>query len=225
MHGPEPLTGGGDLNIVSTLLAAPLEAGKIYQGRLLRTDNTNGREMIVDKLELSPDNGGAILTEADDVNPGVVKTENATIYCEGTPASGAGGYGSTNTCIRRFLSPIENVGTGITITQSATDGDSFTINEAGVYTICYSDMNGSNAFLIGLSLNSTALSTVIEDPANDAYRIALHGHFTGSANGTARVFCTRYFSAGSVIRAHCGGGGGGNESSYQRTNFRISKIV
>jgi hypothetical protein len=73
MHGPESLTGGGDLNIVSTLLSAPLQSGKVYQGRLLRTDNTNGREMIVDKLELSPDNGGAILTEADEVNPGVVK--------------------------------------------------------------------------------------------------------------------------------------------------------
>jgi hypothetical protein len=74
MHGPEPLTGGGDLNIVSTLLAAPLEAGKVYQGRLLRTDSTDGREMIVDKLELSPDNGGAILTEAEADSPGIVKS-------------------------------------------------------------------------------------------------------------------------------------------------------
>ena len=46
----------------------------------------------------------------------------------------ANGYGSTNTKIRRFTNIVNNVGTDITYADSATLGNTFTINANGVVT-------------------------------------------------------------------------------------------
>jgi hypothetical protein len=110
----------------------------------------------------------------------------------------ANGNGSTNTAIRRFSTVVTNVGSDITYADSATLGATFTINNAGVYAISYTD-NLGNANEIGLSLNSSQLSTsILSITAADRLKSATTG-------GLAFSQCadwTGYLSAGAVIRAH-----------------------
>jgi hypothetical protein len=110
------------------------------------------------------------------------------------------GFGSTNTVIRRFTTTVTNQGSDITYADSATLGNTFTINTTGVYAISYTDASasaGSTPF--GISLNSTQLTTTISD-ITAADRLAYVD--TVSANGSATISWTGYLTSGSVIRAH-----------------------
>lgn len=113
---------------------------------------------------------------------------------------GLSGSGSTNTAIRRITSVIENQGNCITYTDSATLGASLTINFGGVYSFSYSDdFNGVN--LVGLSLNSTQLTTVVQSiTAADL----LSASTTAATNYYATTQWTGYLPAGSVVRPHGG---------------------
>lgn len=107
------------------------------------------------------------------------------------------GYGSTNTMIRRFTNTVTNVGSDITYADSATLGASFTINNAGVYSISYSDAFTSNSFM-GISLNTTQPTTNITSiNVGNALAVAWT-----TATAPECVSWTGYLDAGSVIRAH-----------------------
>lgn len=110
----------------------------------------------------------------------------------------ANGVGSTNTAIRRFTNILTNIGADITYADSSTLGGSFTINSSGIYAISYNDQfNGG--VLMGISLNSTQLTTAIQSiTAADALNIVIGP----TANGPANAQWTGYLPAGSVIRAH-----------------------
>ena len=106
------------------------------------------------------------------------------------------GYGSSNTRIVKYGATRLSTGTTITYTSSATNGDSFTINEDGLYMLSLVD-SGSGTVL-GFSVNSTQLSTDI-DSITAADRIALAS--AGNTN-TICVATPYYFAAGDVVRAH-----------------------
>jgi hypothetical protein len=80
VQGPVDLLGGGVLNVVRELCSDVLLDGKTYVGRLLRTDSTDTRAVIVDRLRLDPTNGGAIVPEAGPANLGVVKGSKAATF-------------------------------------------------------------------------------------------------------------------------------------------------
>lgn len=64
------------------------------------------------------------------------------------------GFGSSGTYVMRFANVDANVGTAIAYTSSSIDGDSFTINTDGVYSITYTDGAAvSPGDTIGISLN------------------------------------------------------------------------
>jgi hypothetical protein len=71
LYGPVDITGGGELNIIRASASTALEDGKTYQGRLLRTDSTDTREVLVDRLRLDPINGNAVIPEATDTSLGL----------------------------------------------------------------------------------------------------------------------------------------------------------
>ena len=72
LQGPVDLLGGGVINVVRELCnAAPLD-GKTYVGRLTRVDNTDTREILVDRLRLDPLNGGAVVPEASSTGAGLL---------------------------------------------------------------------------------------------------------------------------------------------------------
>jgi hypothetical protein len=132
----------------------------------------------------------------------------------------ANGYGSTGTKIRRFSNVRDNVGTDIVYADSATDGASFTIKTDGVYSITYSaSQDGINQY-IGISKNSSQLTTDIVS-INASDRLAQE--FCGDVAGLdASCSWIGYLLAGDVIRPHTHGVV--NSTRAARENFTISKV-
>jgi hypothetical protein len=130
------------------------------------------------------------------------------------------GYGSTlNNRIRRFTNAA-TVGTDITYTDSATDGASFTINTAGIYSIFHSDASSSASVpIIGISKNSNQLTTAIQS-ITTAHRIAVHTG-PGSLSQAIAVSVTTRLSASDVIRCHSNAIPNG---AFAFTQFRIERI-
>ena len=81
-----------------------------------------------------------------------------------------------------------NTGSDITYTASSTNGDSYTINTAGVYSIHLNDGYASGACQIGISLNSAQLTTNIAS-ITAANRVAYgQGPATGVDGSTSTTW-------------------------------------
>jgi hypothetical protein len=133
--------------------------------------------------------------------------------------SGQNGYGSTNTCIRKFTTATAATGTNITTANDATNGASFTVNKTGMYSIVYCDAltAGGN---IGLSKNSAQLTTNIAS-ITAANRLAIA---SPTANDVfACVSGVFYLTAGDVIRCHTDGSGA--TTSTTRTVFSMAHVT
>ena len=124
------------------------------------------------------------------------------------------GHGSVNNKIRRFSTTVADLGNAITYADSATDGASFTINEDGVYMISYTDSATSAAVYLGLSLNSTQLTTNIED-----ITVADRLSFVLTATQENPMSWAGSLNKGDVIRAHTQG-----SANASKATFTISKI-
>ena len=130
----------------------------------------------------------------------------------------ANGFGSTNTCIRRFTNVVTNQGVDITYADSATLGATFTINTNGVYAISYNDaINGT--FVMGISLNSSQLSTSV---ASITVSDILSGVASPLVNLCGHAAWVGYLHAGSVVRPHTDGTAG---VSTQKAQFTITKVA
>lgn len=126
-------------------------------------------------------------------------------------------HGSTNTKIRRFATTVESRGTAITYADSGTLGGSFTINEPGVYAIAYSELRAGASCLMGISRNSTQLTTGINGITNaDVLAIS-----ENAADHPAQCGGAFILDAGDVIRAHTDGNPGSTDV-YVR--FTITKL-
>lgn len=155
----------------------------------------------------------------------IIVSENALAVGTEAPRSmvrmdTGNGHGSTNTRIRRFTNITSQQGSAITVTQSATDGDSFTINEDGVYSIGYSDMRSAGDAIMGISLNSSQLTTSI---ASIAVADRLHLVFSVGANNYGHCSATVILSKGDVIRAHTDGNQNAAVDLVQFTITQVSK--
>lgn len=106
------------------------------------------------------------------------------------------GFGSTNTLIRRFTTTKRNVGTAITYADSATLGASFTIVEAGLYAISYTDSSINAQH--GISVNTTAPTTIIGSIAESEILFATISTTLPHVGGVFRL------AAGDVVRVHTG---------------------
>lgn len=117
--------------------------------------------------------------------------------------SGGNGFGSTNTTIRRFTNIVSSSGSAITYADSATLGNSFTINNAGVYCIQYNDSKSSGTANHGLSVNSTQLTTSINSITNA--NLLMQISVDGSLGVQGVVSYCGIFAVNDVIRAHTDG--------------------
>ncbi len=128
------------------------------------------------------------------------------------------GYGSTNTVIRRFSNTVDNLGTAITYTDSASLGASFIANESGIYTVTYADVFNSGSYF-GLSKNSSQLMTDIRS-INVADRLEIA---TSSASDFVQtVSWSGYLLKGDIVRPHTQGSASG--TNPDRAQFTISKV-
>lgn len=114
-----------------------------------------------------------------------------------TVSNGAG-RGSTNTHIRRIETARSSSGTAISVTHSSTDGTSFTINEDGLYAMNYTDTNTAGSCRLGISRNSTQLTTDITN-LNEVDRLVFA---TAVSTEWGTVSTTRWLNKGDIIRPH-----------------------
>lgn len=110
------------------------------------------------------------------------------------------GHGSTNTKIRRFSTTLRNFGTAITYADSAANGASFTINEAGVYSMHYQDRkNGVGDTLIGITLNTDEGTTAIQSVTGTEVLTSTSVQTGGVGLNTS---ITAYLNEGDVVTPH-----------------------
>ncbi len=126
------------------------------------------------------------------------------------------GFGSTGLYARRFSNVDVNVGSDITLAQSATDGDSFTINTNGVYAISYTNYSSIGDTSI-ISLNSSGATTT--NSLTVANRLCAFSMDAGRLHGCS---VTLGLSSGDVIRAHSSTAGQADAISYVR--FVITRV-
>jgi hypothetical protein len=129
------------------------------------------------------------------------------------------GHGSTNTKIRRFTTTQSSVGTAITYADSSANGGSFTINEAGIYAITFTDGKSATAAQFGISVNSSQLTTsIVSITATD--RLGSTNNGAGNLHMSMTILAS--LSSSDVIRAHTDGNP--DLTSAAGTVFRIRKI-
>lgn len=132
------------------------------------------------------------------------------------------GHGSTNNKIRRFVTIEKNTGSSITYADSSTNGGSFTINQDGIYAITYSDASTAAAKQVGVSKNSTELTTSVAN-ITPADRV---GYAEAPSANTPGLFSlTTRLSAGDVIRAHTAGDANAANANDTIVYFHITQIV
>lgn len=137
------------------------------------------------------------------------------------------GYGSTNTKIRRFTTTLSSAGQALTYADSAANGGSITVNEAGLYEITVTDGGaGSNArYGVGASVNSNQLTTNVES-ITASHRVGYvtpYNEASGSG-AVASIARTIRMAVGDVIRLHNGGTNLPDSTTAANTMLSVRKV-
>lgn len=127
------------------------------------------------------------------------------------------GHGAVNTKIRRWTNTT-TVGADITYADSSNNGMSLTVNNAGIYSLSYTDSRGAAAAFFGWSINSAQLTTAITSITEANKIISTQGHTNVYANCSAVVRC----NVGDVVRTHTDGT---VDDSGGTSQFRMVRIA
>lgn len=126
------------------------------------------------------------------------------------------GLGSTGTHTRTFSTgAITNRGSSIQYEPDATSGDTFTIGQAGVYSVVYIEFSDISE-TVGITLNASA--TTVSYAGLPVARQIAGGHTGGS-----RLYAfaaTMRLESGDILRATTGGSNDGNSNSV----FRVERL-
>jgi hypothetical protein len=136
--------------------------------------------------------------------------DDSEIYLEATS-----GRGSTDTGVYIFTNVRKSTGTAITRATSAGNGDTFTINREGRYTIVFSHQS-SAAINLCVTVNSSSLAGVVT-----AYSNGKRGFTISDANRNAPITWTGRLYPGDVVRAQ---GSANGVTGNDQTSFSIARI-
>jgi hypothetical protein len=137
----------------------------------------------------------------------------------------ANGHGSTDTQIRRFNSTAYNIGSAFTVSTTAANGSTITINEKGVYAISYCDGANASQRFFGVTLNSAQLTTQIFNTTKSTRLLEFSNGSTGTGTDQASSGAwVGVLDNTDVIRAHTDGFGT-DQTSIDSTMLTITKIV
>ena len=184
-----------DTRISNTLIAAKgdLISATANDTPAILSVGTNGYALVADSAEA---------TGLKWVTTSFTAPNSSVIFNTGVTSNG-----STNTTVRRFAN-VSTAGTALTATQSTTNGDSVTVNEAGAYTISFTDVaTAINSNYAAITINGSALTT---DPSAITFA---QGFRAGSYNPSDEMWfvgsTTLILAVNDVVR-------------FQRTNARLS---
>lgn len=110
-------------------------------------------------------------------------------------------YGSSATTTQRWNNIIRNVGTALTLTQSATNGDTITVNEDGIYCSMYGAITTSTNY-VAITVNASGSSStdaIASLDTNNMLAVGLTGSSGGGASGC------KWLSKNDVLRAQTEG--------------------
>lgn len=125
------------------------------------------------------------------------------IHYVDAPAS-PNGFGSSETKIRKFVNQVTSTGTAVSYSStSSTQGDTFTINEDGVYTMTYCDGKVAGGVRIGISRNLAGGDFTTNVDSISTSKALVVSDITSGA--VQCVTSTAGLVAGDVIRAHSDG--------------------
>lgn len=148
---------------------------------------------------------GSATTQPTDCYFDVVVAENAQVVSTQQPRSEVwvhtgNGYGSTNTNTPRFTTIQSQTGNAISYTDSATLGNSFIVNEAGLYSFTGCWYHQSAQPGVGFTLNqTTGTDSIINVAASQ--RLVLNGNNVGSGNDSYNsATITKTLNPGDVVR-------------------------
>lgn len=115
------------------------------------------------------------------------------------------GFGSGASCIPYYTNVIESVGNLTTISNSSTNGFSFTVKKSGKYSIStMKQAVSTGAGIHGITLNSTQLSTFLNALTNFGTEVLVCSQ--GNSVTRQTPFCiaciTVFLKKGDVIRPH-----------------------
>lgn len=191
-----------------TSVAASVPAFLSISGSPITTSGTLAISYSGTALPIA--NGGTAATTAEGARTSFAPNSSVQVC---TP----NGHGSTGTKIRKYSGTATTVGTDITYASDATNGDTFTINTAGLYHISSTDYDGSVGTNIGISLNSAQQTTNIQT-ITAANRLQMAG---APANNQTQVSYTGKFAATDVIRNH---DNGANTTTAATECFQIIRV-
>jgi hypothetical protein len=130
------------------------------------------------------------------------------------------GLGSSRTRYRRFTTIAQRVG-NISYSDSAANGASVVIQEAGLYSVMYTDINTANADRLAVTLNQSNYSLAIIDIPVSA---AVCTGASSDANFAMNCYGMAYLRVGDTLEFAVNSAGG----SYTNTNaamFRVEKLL
>jgi len=174
---------------------------------------------VTNKFIIGSSTSGQVLTSTGTSTPPTWQNPTFTAPNSEVFITGGNGYGSTNTKIRRFVNTVVSSGSDITYADSATNGGSFTINTTGIYAISYNDGAFTTESTLGVSLNSTQLTTDIISITN-ADRVT---NVVDYLNRYSFCGSTLHLISGDVIRAHTDGLP--DRTGDSEVAFRITRIA
>jgi hypothetical protein len=112
------------------------------------------------------------------------------------------GHGATNTAIRRFTTiEVQTNTQDVTYADSAANGATFTIVRTGTYFIQYADQLSSANAALGISVDSSQLTTsIVSITSTDRVTVTV-----ATSNAARQVAVARKFNTGQVLRCHTDG--------------------
>jgi hypothetical protein len=127
------------------------------------------------------------------------------------------GYGSTGTKVITYTTVEQNIGSNLSYTSDAVNGDKITVNAAGLYCVS-ACVQPSASSSLGVSKNASSTSTSIQSLAT-AQILMIEGSISGQE---LEMSVTQRFAQGDILRVQ--GDGTTLVGSAAFTRFRVTQV-
>lgn len=200
----------GLIDQASTQNTTAISGGTSRSTLYSTTARTGVAVRLIGRIKATEATAGTWATNASEVSlvPFEEKNTPSQIYVDTF-----GGRGSTNTRIVYFTNVQTNQGSDISYTSSAVNGDSFTINTTGLYSMVLVPHTSSGG-VAGISINSSALTS-------DIQTLTYAQGFRGYGEANMPIPQTLYLTSGDIVRVQSDAS---NLSANKACIFNIVKI-